>query len=446
LGTFPDRSPGRFATIGLIVFPERRHDTRWQPLLHDAEAKRVWSAIHDVAEALRLEVEEVRPDSDPSLNDGTAGLALFFAHLGVATGEEVWSEYAQRLIEQAIDALANQPLNAWLHGGFAGVGWTIKHLEGLLFDESDDDDPISELLSEMLEHPVARGDFDLIKGLTGFGVYALEALPRPAARRLIEQVIERLADIGEPAGGGFSWFTPPEMLPAWQLEHAPDGYFNLGVAHGVPGVISLLAACTAAGVLPRERRPMLEGAVDWLLRQKQTGGAWSFPVWVAEGLDRSPTRPAWCYGDPGVAAALLTAARHTQSSAWEAEALEIARRAVTRPMDESRVIEACLCHGAAGLGHVFNRMHQATGDPLLAEAARRWFLHALDLRRPGEGVAGFLSYASEDPDEPKWAATTGFLVGASGVALALLAAVTPQEPAWDRALAISVPLERLPSV
>ncbi len=398
----------------------------------------------DVAEALNGEVERVGPDSDPSLNDGTAGMALFFGYLASATGDEGWSACAHRLIDQAIDAVAERPLNAWLHGGFAGVGWTIKHLEGLLFEEADDEDPISEMLSEMLEHPVERGDFDLIKGLTGFGVYALEALPRPPARRLIEQVIGRLAEMSEPVGGGLSWFTPPETLPPWQLEHAPHGYYNLGVAHGVPGVISFLAACDAAGVLPREHRPMLEGAVDWVLRQKQGGEDWSFPLWIAEGVTPCPARVAWCYGDPGVAAALLAAARNAGNAAWEAEALAIARRATKRPIEESRVVDASICHGAAGLGHLFNRMHQATGDPLLGETARGWFRHALDLRRPGEGVGGFLSWASEDPTEPKWAPTPGFLVGGAGVALALLAAVTPREPAWDRALAISVPLEPLP--
>lgn len=411
-------------------------------MLEGGDAERAWTAVEDVAAALRPDAERAGRPPDPSLSDGSAGLALFYAYLAAVTGDEAWAECAHRLLEEAIDALADRPLPAALHGGFAGIGWTVEHLTGMLLEAEagDGDDEIAEALAELLERPARRGGFDLITGLTGLGVYALEALPRPAARRCLERVVERLAEIGEAAVGGFSWFTPPELLPEHQRESAPRGNFNLGVAHGVPAVVSLLGACLAAGVLRRERRPLLDGAVGWLLAQKQEGVGWCFPSWVAEGVAPSPARLAWCYGDPGVAAALLTAARHARREAWEAEALEIARRAAARPAEHSGVLDAGLCHGAAGLGHLFNRIHQASGDEVLAEAARGWFRRALELRRPGEGVAGFLAWAGEDPAVPKWEATRGFLNGAAGVALALLAAVTPLEPSWDRSLAISVPL------
>jgi hypothetical protein len=38
-----------------------------------------------------------------------------------------------------------------------------------------------------------------------------------------------------------------------------------------------------------------------------------------------------------------------------------------------------------------------------------------------------------------WTDDRSFLTGVGGIALALLAAVAPVEPAWDRLLAISVP-------
>jgi hypothetical protein len=38
--------------------------------------------------------------------------------------------------------------------------------------------------------------------------------------------------------------TDAAALPAWQRERAPASYYNLGVAHGIPGVIAFLAAHT----------------------------------------------------------------------------------------------------------------------------------------------------------------------------------------------------------
>lgn len=411
----------------------------WRPLLDRGDAERAWTAIRDVAEAL-----EHAACDDPGLPDGSAGLAVFFAYLGAATGEERWGESAHRFLDHAIDALAERPLPPPLHGGFTGIAWTLEHLDGLLFeaDEDDADDPIGESLVELLERrPARRGEFDLITGLTGYGVYALEALPRPAARQCVKLVIERLAETGEEAEGGFAWFTPPDLLPEHQRESAPAGNFNLGLAHGVPAVVSFLAACAGAGVLPESRRPMLDGAVAWILAHKREAvSGWCFPSWVADGVAPFAARLAWCYGDPGVAAALLAAARHAGRADWEAEALDTARRAAARDFGHAGVLDAGLCHGSAGLGHLFNRMHQASGDPLLADAARAWFRRALDERKPGEGVGGFLTWAPEDPDVPRWMPVPGVLLGSAGVALALLGAVSSLEPAWDRSLAISIPL------
>src|SRR4029079_16935527 len=103
----------------------------------------------------------------------------------------------------------------------------------------EDEDPIQEI-DEALLAPLARspwlGEYDLIGGLAGLGVYALERLPRPAARTLLERVVDRLAELSEEMEEGAAWFTPPERLPEWQREIHTKGYYNLGVAHGLPGV------------------------------------------------------------------------------------------------------------------------------------------------------------------------------------------------------------------
>ena len=56
------------------------------------------------------------------------------------------------------------------------------------------------------------------------------------------------------------------------------------------------------------------------------------------------------------------------------------------------------------------------------------------MRRP-EGLAGFATWAALDnAGTPTWLASEGLLDGAIGVGLALLAAVHPIDPAWDRML------------
>jgi hypothetical protein len=279
------------------------------------------------------------------------------------------------------------------------------------------------------------GEYDLIGGLAGLGVYALERLPRPTARVLLERVVDRLAELAEEMEEGSAWFTPPERLPEWQRELHSRGNYNLGVAHGLPGVVPVLAGACAAGVAVERARPLLESSVKWLLARRLPAGAGScFAGSYAPWEDPSPTRLAWCYGDLGIAASLLVAARAVGEAAWEGEAIAIARGCAARAQEASGVIDAGICHGAAGAAHLFNRLYQATGDPAFRDAAVAWIEQVLAYRQPGKGVGGFEMWVVGEGEELAWRSDPGFLTGSAGVGLALLAAATPVEPEWDRIL------------
>ena len=149
-----------------------------------------------------------------------------------------------------------------------------------------------------------------------------------------------------------------------------------------------------------------------------------------------PARQAWCYGDPGAAIALLAAARNVGEPVWEQAALDIALRAAVRPPQQAGVKDAGLCHGAVGLGHIFNRFYQATGHAQFATAARFWYEQTLAMRQPGQGIAGYLSWGPGTDGALAWVEDLGILSGAAGIGLALLAATTPLTPAWDRMLLV----------
>lgn len=193
-------------------------------------------------------------------------------------------------------------------------------------------------------------------------------------------------------------------------------------------------------------RPLLAGSVSWLLAQRLGPTAASrFSTFAAAGVEPTASRLAWCYGDLGIATSLLLAARLAEEQDWEEAALDVARATAARGFAASGVVDAGLCHGAAGVAHLYNRLYQASRDPVLEDAAVRWVEQTLAMRRPGEGVAGFLAWlpgpkaAADGSADLRWTPDPGFLTGAAGVGLALLAAITPVEPAWDRVLLASVP-------
>jgi hypothetical protein len=210
------------------------------------------------------------------------------------------------------------------------------------------------------------------------------------------------------------------------------------MAHGVPGVIALLGHTCAAGVARTTAGAMLSDAVGWLMtQQRPTASGSRFASSIGPGREPVGARTAWCYGDPGIAAALLSAARGVAHGGWEREAVALARAAANLRPEDTRVRDAGLCHGATGVAHIFNRISQATNDSLLADAARSWFERTLDMQRPAEGVGGFAALAPSEDATESWLSDPGLLTGAAGVGLALLAAITPIEPVWDRMLLLT---------
>lgn len=419
--------------------------TSWHPLLEDSLAAQASQAVGEIAESLVLP-EPSEGGRAASLAGGLTGQALFYTYLSLHTAEPSAAERAADLLDKAAEELANQPMAPSLYAGFPGIAWTMEHLRGRLFEadgEEEEEDPIQEI-DEALLTPLSRspwaGEYDLIGGLAGLGVYALERLPRPGAAALLERIVDRLAELAEVMADGTAWFTPVERLPEWQREIHPRGVYNLGVAHGLPGVLPVLAGACAAGVAVERARPLLDSSVSWLLARRYGPEVGScFGTTYAPWEEAAPSRLAWCYGDPGIAAALLATSRAVGEPEWERQAVETALACVERDESTALIRDTGLCHGAAGLAHLFNRMFQETGEERLGRAARFWFERTLQMRAPGEGIAGFRAWEVNPGGQPGWRADSGLLEGAAGIGLALLGAISRVEPAWDRMFLVSLP-------
>lgn len=429
-------------------------DSNWRPLLQGPQADQALRTVREIADALPTAADSTLDFRQASLASGRAGEALFYGYLALHTGEEAAADRAAGLLDRVVEDLASTPMSPSLYSGFPGAAWTLEHLQKRLFEsepadtaeggaEEEEADPFLEI-DEALNGPLGRspwtGEYDLISGLSGLGVYALERLPRPSAASMLERIVDRFAELAEHMDEGVAWFTPPERLPEWQREIHTRGYYNLGVAHGLPGVLPILAGACAAGVAVERARPLLDEAVRWLLTRRLGSGFDScFDTTYVPWEEPNPSRLAWCYGDPGIAATLLASAQAVGEPTWEREALGIGLHSAARPESTSLIRDAGLCHGAAGLGHLFNRMYQATGEEHLAEAARFWLERTLGFQERGEGVAGYRAWeVNPDTKVPGWRSEPGFLEGATGVGLALLGGISEVEPAWDRVLLLSV--------
>lgn len=404
----------------------------WQPLLAGNDAARAWEAIDAIAAAL------AEPDSNgASLDRGSAGRALFFEYLARARADAGARSRSRELLDHAIDGVEALSADPSLYGGFCGVAWTVQHL---LAPDQLDADPNSEL-DELLDELVGNweGQFDLVSGLCGFGVYAWSRARHPLGRAILARVADKLEATAVMTAQGLAWHTRPQWLVPERRAGTPDGEHNLGLAHGAGGVVALLAAATA--VAAREYGPasaeaerahrLFAGATRFVLTPRLPLDSPSFLPATVE--DPTPTRVAWCYGDLGVAAALFAGARLNGDAALARDALAMACRSAARS-DDCGVRDAGVCHGAAGLGLIFHQLFHDSGDARLGSAARRWYRATLDDHR--HAVRG--GFAAWSPDGG-YRADLSLVSGILGVGLALISAVAPVAPAWSSVLAIACP-------
>ena len=82
-----------------------------------------------------------------------------------------------------------------------------------------------------------------------------------------------------------------------------------------------------------------------------------------------------------------------------------------RTVEETQVFDAGICHGSAGVAHIYNRMWHYTKDPVFKEATDFWIQKTLDFAVHEDGVAGYKKY---NPTTKAYENDYGLLEGRSG--------------------------------
>ncbi len=388
-------------------------------------AESAHAAVLAIAEAL----EDAPPDAEGfSLASGLPGLSLFFGYLSKATGRPELADIASDHLSKAIDLVADAPSpGLGLLSGLSGVAWAWQHLDQLLLGSVSKEATadLDEMILAAVRQSPWRWEWDLAHGLAGIGLYAVGHPDSEFARESVQEIVSRLDELVESYPPGIAWKTDPRLMNSPNVAEFPEGRFDQGIAHGTPGVMLFLNSALKRGVAPPAARRMLNLALDWLQATLRPHDGLSRCTYFPPAT--SASRPGWCYGDPGVALMLLglDTGNAQQPSG---SPIQFAEYAAEYSEAATGVIDAGLCHGAAGLGHLFHRAYRATGSLCLRRSARLWFDRTLEMRRPEGGVAGFLNWW---PEAAEWRGEAGLLVGAAGIGLALLSALHEYEPKWD---------------
>ena len=164
----------------------------------------------------------------------------------------------------------------------------------------------------------------------------------------------------------------------WTQRHDGRSEHALGFAHGLAG--NAYALLRAARLQSRAHQAeLLDRVVETLERTAlRDGGLVNWPP--APGAPAGKIRVQWCHGAPGVVCALAGAPAHRGLDALLLAAGELVWRA--GPLRAS----AGLCHGTAGNGWAFLKLHQRTRDRRWLDRARRFAMAAIEQRSGRRGL------------------------------------------------------------
>lgn len=382
-----------------------------------------------------------------SLGFGYAGIALFFAYLYLSKREEEAASTAKAFLHASLEGVSTSVMPLDLFRGSSGIGWMFEHLNEAIWPLEKSDDTYDELDQALGDWYSNRNvETEFLEGLGGVCLYALERLPDPRASRMLDEIVSALDSQAESRPEGIAWRLPARIASLLnnhdslgvQLPKTPlkGGLYKLNVAHGVTGIAGALAAAYKNGANPLRSRALVDGGSSWVLAQRDLRfGAKSFPHVV--GMNLPAVTTGWCNGDIGIATVLFNIAQVMGLSDCAEMAIDVAGMEAEKQVEDiepENQNNYTLCHGSAGRGHIFNRLYQETREERFKSAACYWFSQTLRLRVLGQGSGGFLV---DEPSNGGCKDSKGFLMGAAGLGLALLAATSDVPPAWDRILLLS---------
>jgi lantibiotic modifying enzyme len=383
----------------------------------------------------------VTNDTNIGLLGGYTGCALFYAYYYQITSRDEHLDKVHEIMGKCLEALSEEVLDGSHCSGIAGIAWCIQHLIKMGFIEEEDMidafGDIDSVVGDFMEMELSAGRNDFLHQGVGTALYFLERCPDATAIRYLENLVIHLKDTAVILPGGISW---KDQFSISSQEQVDRDLFNLGLAHGVPAIIAVLARIYEKGIAVDMVRPLIEDSVKWLLAtEKKDGenGQSLYPVLVDaanEVVNNAHSRLGWCYGDLGIATMLWGTGERLQRDDYKAAAHHIfSNIAQHRDVKNGAVHDACICHGSAGIAHIMQQAAIATGDPVLNESAIHWLQTTLQMNTWEDGPAGFKFY-----HHPAYASSHNVLEGIAGIGLALIGFLDSSvKPDWENSLLIA---------
>jgi lantibiotic modifying enzyme len=362
------------------------------------------------------------------LLEGLAGESLLLIEYSRLTNHNNIESATDKRIDLLVTSLHDNfnkinSQSTFYHGN-AGIIWLLKYIQHNYGYELDDESCsiIDNYCFSKAKCKFLLKDFDFFSG--GIG-YSIPLIYDEAKISICTEYLINGSTID--SSGNRKWET--------ELIDNKHGQF-LGLAHGISSILSFLTITQSENNTLNLYRYAYD-IINYLKKNKVNNELNIYPTYKTNRDEYSHnTRLAWCHGDLGIAAAIFNAGVTFNKKEWLDEAYDILHHIYTKRtnLEQNGIYDANICHGAAGVAHIFNKVYQYSKIPEFKKATDLWVEHTLYFAKYEDGVAGFKTM----DNERGLINSTGLLTGISGIGLVLLSYLYPETVnTWDRCLLLS---------
>lgn len=360
--------------------------------------------------------------------DGISSYILFQYHFYIIfkTGDRPLISSLKKLY----NLIPNAEIGLSYSTGLPGVFNVLNYLnEKNFIDEGykDAEQLFSQLFCEKILYDIEKLNLDFLHGSSGILMYLTN-------RRYSLEFLLNITNL---------YFEKLKIyennliaFPCHNFEiSAPDLGINLSLSHGNSAII-----CVLSKIFQQTNNIKIEIIINNIFNSyfiiKEIPHNRVLSLYPHTSIDLNESRMAWCYGDLGIACAFWQAGKTFNNAEWKQEAVSIMlNSSKRRDLKENKIIDAGICHGTAGIAHIFNRFYKETHIKEFDDARWYWLNETLNMAKFDDGLAGYKSFYGNQG----WRNEFGLLEGIAGIGLVLLGFLTDdlEDLSWDRCLLLS---------
>lgn len=395
--------------------------------------------------------KDVIIDGDISLASGSSGIIIFLNEINKVLGIDT-SELIHKYVKFSEYYLYNYLQNFSLYNGITGFNYAIslvnndtgnysKLIESLDKLFIKDFTPVIDTIltnnTNIDSYPKFDSEFDLISGLSGISRYILSRKNKnKEMENLLYKILSYFVDLcndkvinGTVVKG---WITKKIDFDKNNNAYYSDiNEYNLGVAHGAPGILSILSILTKNNIEIKGQKEAIENIQNWILEINEyvEHGIWPCYATKNDSYELGHfKRIAWCYGNPGISNSLLLSSEALNNNTINQFSNKVLENIYNIPYSEWLISSPMICHGYAGILQIIFRSYNKNLIYFNADILIKELISNIDFKK---------NFCFFNNDMNKYYDTPGFLMGSSGIALVLLSSISSIPPNWDQILLLS---------